>query len=529
MHGSRSAYYILGEGVVHEPEFLSGGHSCPAGGAAALPPPLLFKFGRMFPRPERRMTEREWFELSEGLIKLGLCMNNPAKYCNQPPTEPPGDSTIPAGYTYLGQFITHEISFDNTQDLPPVEPDPANLRSPSLDLDSLYGAGPGDEQSRRMYEDGPSPARLKLGKTDGGDVFPNKENDLPRDRETKRALSGDPRNDENLAVAQTHVAFIKFHNQVVDMLKAEGHAPGDVFECARIQVIRHFQWIVLHDYLPRLVDKDVIECVLEHGRRWFRVGRPEDLYMPLEFSAAAFRIGHTMVRGEYQWNLYHAKELGRSSGAFLPELFGQTEFSGEIGKREHSALPTDWIIDWRRFYEFTEARYRIDKSRGNMARSIDPHFDFHLNEMNNFPHGNLPPEKRSITVRNLLRGFALGLPTGEEVARCIGEEPLSRGQVASGPYQELLSAPAFEGKTPLWFYILKEAELNGGSKLGTVGGRIVAETLIGLIENSRYSILEAPGWLPRYTERRDEKAGLPLFEMVDLLQFADVVNPIGGA
>lgn len=535
MHGRRSAYYIAGEGVFREPEFMSGGHSCPASGSTTPPAPS-FRFGRMFPRPERRMTSREWLELSEGLIKLGLCMNDPATYCKCPPAEPPGDSNIPAGYTYLGQFIAHEITFDNTQDLPAVAPDPKNLRSPSLDLDSLYGNGPRDEQSRPLYEDGPKPARLKLSRTLGLGFLKGRENDLPRDGETQKALVADPRNDENLAIAQTHVAFIKFHNKVVDTLKAQGHGEADLFDCARIQAVRHFQWIVLHDYLPRLVDEKVIDCAVNHGRRWFRVRGAEDLYMPLEFSAAAFRFGHSMVRGEYQWNLYHARgDLGRPSGAFLPELFGQTAFSGGIGTRERPGQPTrspglttEWIIDWRRFYEFTQPAYRVERSRFNMARGIDTHFDFRLEEMDGFPHGSLPPEKKSITVRNLLRGFALGLPTGEEVAAYIGEEPLAHDKVAGGPHGEVLSAPAFRGRTPLWYYVLKEAELNGGNQLGPVGGRIVAETLVGLIKHSRYSILDAPDWLPSYTERRDPKTGRPLFEMTDLLHFAGVVNPLGG-
>jgi len=481
----------------------------------------------MFPRPARRMTAGEWFELREGLVMLGLCMSNPEKYCRQPAGPSPPDSDIPSGYTYLGQFITHEITFDNTQDLPPVEPDPTNLRSPSLDLDSLYGAGPGDGKSRRLYEDA-DPARLKLDWTlplDSGDMY---RSDLPRDKNAKfQALIGDSRNDENLAIAQTHVAFIKFHNTVVDKLRAEGHGASDLFDCAQIQVIRHFQWLVLYDYLPRLVDEDIIDCVVRHGCRWFRVGRPEDLYMPLEFSAAAFRIGHTMVRGEYRWNKFHAQgELGLGS-ASLGALFEQTTSNGVIGTFTEG-LPGDWVIDWRRFYEFPKGG--IDRSRMNMAKRLDTRFDIHLAKVERPAHGGLPPEKQLLTVRNLLRGFALGLPTGEEVAACMGEVPLSPAQVAAGPHAPVLSTPTFEAKTPLWYYILKEAELGGGSKLGRVGGRIVAETLVGLIKHSRYSILGTPGWVPAYTDRVSPETGAPIFEMVDLLTLLgeESINPYDG-
>jgi hypothetical protein len=480
------------------------------------------------------MTAGEWFELSEGLVRLGLCMNDPAKYCGREAGARPPDSDIPAGYTYLGQFIAHEITFDDARDLPPVEPDPHSLRSPSLDLDSLYGAGPHDEQSRALYDE-TDPALLKLGWTMGTantGPFPS---DLPRDMNAKsEALIGDPRNDQNLAVAQTHVAFAKFHNAVVRELRGQGHGEADLFDCARMQVVRHFQWLILHDYLPAVVNKALIECAVMHGPRWFRAGGPDDLYMPLEFSVAAFRLGHTMVRPAYDWNWFHERrESGKGEAASLGSLFDQTAASGFIGKAKGiEALPADWVIDWRRFFRFPEGSpHRLPDSRINMARKIDTHFDMRLDEMAGFDHGKLPPEKRSIPVRNLLRGFALGLPTGEEVAECIGERPLRPEEVAAGPHAAVLSAPAFKGKTPLWYYILKEAELGGGNKLGPVGGLIVAETLVGLIKNSRHSILSQPGWYPTHTRSGVPGMASATFRMVDLLGYIGKggINPYGKA
>jgi hypothetical protein len=163
-HGYRNAYYILDEGVFQEPAYLSAdGHACPVARAAAKPAACSpFKFGRMFARA-RCVNAGDGVELFNGLIRLGLCMDNPAKYCKGAAVVAPGDSTIPSGYTYLGQFIAHEITFDNAQDLPAVEPDPQDLRSPSIDLDSLYGAGPRDEDSRQFYED--DSIHLKVGQT----------------------------------------------------------------------------------------------------------------------------------------------------------------------------------------------------------------------------------------------------------------------------------------------------------------------------------------------------------------------------
>jgi hypothetical protein len=531
MHGSRPAYYIVGEGAVREPDFLSGGHGCPVTGAAKPSPCSPFKFGRMFPKSGDDLTDKGRKEVVEKLIALGACMSDPTKCgAGSAAVEGPKDSPIPSGYTYLGQFIAHEITHDNTQDLPQVEPDPQNLRSPAIDLDSLYGGGPWDEQSRHLYRDD-SPAHLKVGPTDPGNLVGSLDNDLPRDEHNGRALIGDVRNDENLAVAQTAVAFIRFHNKVVDKLKAAGHDDGGLFECARQVVVKHFQWVILHDYLPAIVDNNVLDCVLKHGRRWFKVGRREDLFMPLEFSAAAFRIGHSMVRNEYQWNYFHSRDSKPGSRTLLSELFDQTAFSGFIRKSPNKRLLNHWVIDWRRFFEFPEGSpHHIDGSRINRATRIDTIFDFRLNEMSGFPHGELSEDQRAITVRNLLRGFALGLPAGEEVAALIGEKPLDPEEVSSGPHQKLLSDSVFKGKTPLWYYILKEAELNvsGEGRLGPVGSRIVAETLVGLIENSSHSILRVPKWYPRCTRRGTPGTKSARFGMVDLLNFADVVNPVGG-
>jgi len=456
-------------------------------------------------------------------------MNN-SKHGNQPANDEPEDSEIPSGYTYLGQFIAHEITFDNTQELPMVQPDPQNLRSPSIDLDSLYGAGPGDDESKKLYEDA-DPARLKVGETtETGSFKRTFDNyDLPRDKKTGEGLIGDPRNDENLPVAQTHVALINFHNNVVRDLRSQGYNADDLFDCARRQVVRHFQWVIIHDYLPTILDVEVLDCVLKHGPNWFRANSKDDLFMPLEFSAAAFRIGHSMVRDGYQWNVYHSTDLGAEHPPSLSQLFDQTAFSGIIGKDgANPSLQSEWIIDWRRFFNFPEELgYQTATTGLNKARRIDTNFSFPLHKMERFPHHDLPEEKRSITVRNLLRGFALGLPTGEEMAEWIGETPLCHEDVANGPHSELLSTPIFKGKTPLWYYVLKEAELRGGSRLGPVGSRIIAETLVGLIRHSCYSILAHPEWRPKYG-RLDPETGSVRFEMTDLLHTAGVVNPIGG-
>jgi hypothetical protein len=557
MHGRRVAYYIIGEGVFSEDFATLVGQD----GGAPPPPPLVpsLKFGRLFGRTERAPRPEERDRVIQKLIQLGLRMNEPAKNVNQPASNGNGaasneesESDIPAGYTYLGQFIAHEITHDSTGDILSAGLRPDNLSTPEIDLDSLYGGENGPRERPELYRaDG---IRLRLNETQfSGNFNYSFRNDLPRGTKDSpvQALTGDPRNDENLALAQTHVAFIHFHNKVVEALAAAGCPANKLFQSAREQVIRHYQWIILHDFLPRLVRADVLDCVMRHGLRWFK---GNDLFMPLEFSAAAFRIGHSMVRGFYEWNPLRRTGSNREPAPPLIDLFNQTGFlrngpsstasgkpsaadgSGLATPNAFRGLTTDWIIDWRHFYEFDPLPHVRPVQKVNMSGKLDTVFDMRLDSVKGFPDADIDKMQKAITVRNLLRGFYLGLPTGEEAAEWMGETPLTRKQIASGPHESLLDDPAFWGKTPLWYYILKEAEVSGfggpdgkqpGNRLGPVGGRIVAETLVGLIKQSRYSILEDKNWRPCYGCRNPDNEGkCETFEMIDLLNFAGVVDPV---
>ncbi len=544
MHNSREAYCIRGEGLM-EP---SAERRAPGTDAPQVSP---LRFGRLFDCAPA-LSEAEAESMKAKLKELGLLMNAPQSEASPAEVE----SDIPSGYTYLGQFIAHEITFDSTGDTVASGAEFKQLRTPQIDLDSLYGGEGGPADRPELYEEDDDRARLKVGMTkyvsSARRKFPN---DLFRNAarppaaasgtppaaaasappNPQTAVVGDPRNDENLPLAQTHVAMVRFHNKVVDKLKAEGGYPtGKLFESARALVTRHFQWIVLHDYLPRLVDKDVLECVLDHGLRWFR---PDDdgLYMPLEFSAAAFRIGHSMVRSSYEWNERHSTvrlgDITSGGPVSIGALFTLTGRGGNLGDPANVALPSDWIIDWRRFYDFTPLGHVPPPPSLNRAFRLDTKLNFLLNDVKpavgtSEADQQLAEMRTAISVRNLRRGFYLGLPTGEQVAEWMGETPLKPEEVASGPHSDLLSDDDFRGKTPLWYYILKEAELAGGNRLGRVGSRIIAETLVGLVESSPYSIRKETDWRPRFG--RDVAAPeKKRFEMIDLLNFADVVDPIG--
>jgi hypothetical protein len=454
----------------------------------------------------------------QSLVELGIRMDQ---------GQASSDSNIPSGYTYLGQFIAHEITFDPVKE--PTEIEELGLldkdRTPLLDLDSLYGLGPKPECNPELYQaDG---VRLKVDETQRDKTYTLKFwDDLPRDKNGEyplRALIADPRNDDNLAVAQTHVAFIKFHNQVVDQLKSH-LAGGELFERAREEVIRHYQWIVLHDYLPSIVEERTLADVRD-GRKFFTVKASEDLYMPVEFSAAAFRFGHSMVRSIYEWNFFFKQKV--FGPAAIQDLFSRTGFSGNLGGDKN--LNSRWVIDWRRFYDFTPILTVPDSLLINKAKKIDTTFDFQLAGIPGYPHETDNKNLLSITIRNLLRGYFLRLPTGEAVAQeILAELPhlelMTEAEIVEGPYQaELQKVREAQGGTPLWYYILKEAEVKGkGNRLGPVGSRIVAETLVGIIENSHFY---DPGWRPRFGSRAPDHFG-----MIDMLKVAGGdkgVNPIG--
>lgn len=508
-HSNRSTYFVCREGILKDPDLPSSG--CPfTGGSGAnsrCPTEPRFKFGRMFPQLKPVVGDENFHKaIVAELLELASSINSKQDDASN-------DSDLPAGYTYLGQFIAHEVTFDKTEeplDSNGLEPD---FRSPQIDLDSLYGRGP---QDRRLYQDS---ARLKVGETIAGpEIRTTFFNDLPRagfgSDQIRQALIPDPRNDENLAVAQTHLAFIKFHNKVVDAVHLRGTPPDLLFETAKREVVQHFQWIILKDFLPKLLHKQAAE-VLETGIPKFFKPDPEfGVFMPLEFSVAAFRFGHSMVRDKYEWNFIQNSRNDRP--ASINNLFRFAGFSGDLHLKPR--LESDWIIDWRRFYDLTDVGYPDDGRLSNKARKVDTCFSLRLEQIKTFPLVTNDPSHQSIVARNLLRGHASGLPSAEDIAELIGikqSDRLTQAQIG-------IESPLLTGHTPLWYYILKEAEFNNG-KLGPVASVIIAETLVGLIKQSPCSILNDKNWTPMYGPRADEGK----FEMADLLVFAQVVDPLG--
>jgi hypothetical protein len=522
-HGFES-YYIEGEGWLGD----AGPGREPMLAAAGTPTTPPFRFSRMGPSGAN-------LQLGDAnRAKLGLAMT----------AEPSVPSQVPAGYTYLGQFIDHDLTFDKTTVMLGAFMTPAQLiqgRSPSLDLDSLYGAGPQDPMSAQFYEaDG---LHLKMGATVTAGDAGRPKTDLPRagtgpnNAAKRKAVIPDPRNDENLAVAQTHLAMIRFHNRVVDTLPASVPA-AQKFTTARDIVVRHYQWMIRTDFLPRLVKKKPLDDVFKNGRKAFEVGvNPTDVpTMPIEFSVAAYRLGHSMIRPAYNWN-----KNFEAGGGTLEFLFIFSGLSGDLGA--NLKLPANWIADFRRLYDFGEAGRQdlvVPAAKFNRAMRIDTKL---ANPLQQLPQQTIGPPNvpatdptRDLAFRNLTRARMVRLATGQQMLTFLKRKGivmngLTKAQIrdgSGGVALDTLTATqrdALLKNTPLWFYILREAELNNG-KLRGVGGRIVAETFHRAMEGSTSSIVRDPTWRPSLGP--DNKT----FRMVDLLLFAfegkaNLLNPLG--
>jgi heme peroxidase len=529
------------------------------------------RFGRLF----RSLPPAEWPK--DALVNLGRKMTADPEHDGNLPSASPEDpkkriqddeenAGIPSGYTYLGQFIDHDITFDPSSSLMQQnDPDAlVDYRTPRLDLDSVYGRGPADQPY--MYTaDG---RKFRLGRTLSENGKASKARDLPRFADpndpqgAKRALIGDKRNDENVIVSQLHSAILQLHNKLAVQDQAAS------FEEIQRRVRWHHQWIVVNDFLVKICGEEVVHDILPHlgaGKPiWenpprFAFYKPhEDPYMPIEFSAAAYRFGHSMVRPIYRLNteLMGGDDPNKSTpdeqkrgldGRFF--IFAGVQKRGLNGFDE---FPDRWAIDWSLFFDIKGSINQVGKKRVQPAYKIDTSL---VNPLGFLPEFSKDPAKpnppmtvqqlqsvpkdstgdpSNLAERNLLRGMAMGLPSGQAVATAMGVKVveddnlrIGKAVVADWDTNKPLSSldPSFVKNAPLWFYILAEAQYEwilkakaaGGAgdetplKLGGVGARIVAETLLGLLWGDGHSYLrQAPNWLPENDIRT----------MGDLINFA---------
>jgi hypothetical protein len=408
------------------------------------------RFGIMF-------KQAEAYSPPDELIKsLAAQMGEPSG----PNTTDLDNPRIPAGFTFLGQFIDHDMTLDRTP-LPEQQADPqalTNFDTPQFDLGSLYGRGPAADPD--LYE--ADRTRMKVVRNANG------VDDLPR-RADGSAFLGDARNDENLIIAQLHLAFAKFHNRCLSTGLAKNLA-----EAQRL-TRWHFQWLIVHDFLDKVAGPEVVGRFLDGKgkvkREFYKPKNPNRPMMPIEYSVAAYRFGHSMIRAGYLLN-------ARTTPPAAAAIFG-AEGSDLRGNRP---LPARLEIDWWHFFDVPGK----PAAPRNAARRIDGKLSLPLFNLPGTVVGD--GTTPSLAERNLIRGKRLGLPAGQDVARRMGVTPLTNAELGLPDPQN----PGWQGKAPLWFYILKEAELShAGQRLGAVGGRIVTEVILGILEADKDSYLRA--------------------------------------
>jgi hypothetical protein len=545
------------------------------------------------------------FPASDTLLdRLGKTMEE------QPTAEPASEDTqkddndrwnenpspfLSSGVTFLGQFVDHDITFDTTL-LSEQESDPyatTNFRTPRYDLDAIYGRGPGPDQDPQFYNPNDrdkfffveTPYNQITGtlKTSTGletktwDVKQDTVYDVPRtgapetadDPPKGTAKIADPRNDQTLIILQLHIAMQKFHNRLVDYMRAAGVPRAAVFESARRLARWHYQWIVIHEFLPAIVGTTTANSVyketskaptinIKYYKPTNSTGRP---FIPVEFAVAAYRFGHSMTRPRYTvrdvFPPTGTTKLGSVSGVPLfdaappltdPETLDDNRLNG------HRELLPRLKIQWSKFFNVDPKAPTARPVRQFDASLAHPLFQLPANAL---PDSNT---LGLLSQRNLRRGRKMGLPSGQQLAKLMGVTPLTPTQlytdrsikvtipiassnivetkgveeVVNQDLKNLFEDPLWPGETPLWFYILKEAEHVGdvgavdaqgvkvdgrGRTLGPVGGRIVAEVLVGLLQKDVNSYLYLqPTWKPAAPIATTPGK----FTMADLLKFAGV-------
>lgn len=465
---------------------------------------------------------------------------------------------LPPVYTYFGQFVNHDISAPvgdvvtrprpqgvgvvGTTDPPGLDRSRRakmhvilksffNEQPNPLSLDSLYGDGPGsaDPAIAALYEDDRKRFRLGMTRPEDDVVFTNASKDPGRVihatgardvlRQNRRPLIADLRNDENLIISQLHLAMMLFHNKMVAALEG---AIGDAAACfveARRQVTLHYHWLILNDFLENLLSPTVLRTPLADRAQKL----PGPGMVPLEFTTAAFRFGHSMVGSGYDFNENFGQDGRIEKRASLMQLFTFTTHRN-MGHPDADTLqlPDHWVIDWDRMSR--------ESARGGAER-IDMNF---ANDMLNVMGASDIPVHGSILFRNLMRGFHRRIPFGQVIADACGQRPLGEDDIravmpagsdrnpGSRALREFATDFGFLAETPAWLYFLAEARHHEqGQRVGPTASHIIADTIVGLMRFLNSPVLDqhGGGWHPAQSPIKGS-GGEPLTSIRALLMFA---------
>jgi len=499
-------------------------------------------FGRMFrnlppfaPQTDAVRTAMKQLGAVGGVLDAKDVLTDPIKSITDPANFSPNNPDNPnmtAGMTFLGQFLDHDITLDKNS---PLNQNSApgrtiNFRTAAFDLDSVYGNGPAG--SPELYQTINGRIKFKVDRIPGAEAVSRNgapRYDLPRAADGT-AIMAEGRNDENSIVSQFHVAMLRFHNAVTDYLAAQpGNAnakPAALFAAARRYVTWHYQWIIVNEFLPLTIGQDRVNNLLTNGTRFFNAQDPANQYiavdgsrnilLPIEFSVAAYRFGHSQVRPSYRLN------FGPTGGSpFFAFIFDDTlnptnpdpaDLRG--GKRAPRRF-----VDWQTFFNFGDNNSRPNKR-------IDSHLSSPLMTLpgTKAPAPGLPADGlQSLASRNLVRHVNFGLPSGQAIAARMGVPALTPAELPELASYVVDGGVRMDQSTPLWYYILKEAEVKeSGLRMGDVGGNIVGEVFVGLLKADPTSYISVrPGWKPVLPS-----ATPGTFKVTDLLKFAGAVPPL---
>ena len=486
-------------------------------------------YGRLFPIGKSDDDTRALIALGRAMVEEGESGH------------PAGNTETPAGYTFLGQFIDHDITLDTTSRLGRQitgDHQLINHRTPELDLDNVYGDGP--DRTPHLFRlpyirvgnlialDG-YPPRADLFRTKSAPIYGPGGGDSV-------ALVGDLRDDENIIISQLHAAFVAFHNRTADIL-VEGDfgaerwkycksgsrcdtqelaealpdkAKVKIFQTAHDHVIHYYHRIIAEDFLPRLIGPEFTAAFLKHGREFFfpqgfrdEGGGYHSLNIPVEFAAAAYRFGHSQVRDAYVLR----------EGAVFDLLSDQRS-----GPRAFQPVTPRFLVDWRYFFEIGHER----PEGFNYSRKIDTELVRSLHRLN-FSNAVGKNDLGSLAARNLVRGKTLHLPSGQFVAERVLPVLQERGLIGQGGYgprkggygegwRAYILPPSDRVKyylgnaySPLWYYLLQEASAFGTNTHPYSGpddedGDAVSDNEDGPYRNNRGSFRHAS---VKYGPRRE--------------------------
>lgn len=393
-------------------------------------------------------------------------------YLDDPDYTPDDTNTqpIPAGYTYICQFIAHDIIADSHFHIG------GRHTSARLNLDSMYGNDGSGDPIRSIevrYFDSES-GRFLTQAHDVHRVSPGTIENAP----WATAWMPEQRNDENAIVLQLHSLFQGLHNAFINVLPPALTNIAERIITARRYTVAVFHHIVINDLLPKLVLADCHEYFFNKlGPFYYGASRPYT-QVPAEFKLASFRFGHSMLRPRYHLKTEYSQSFS------LDEIMRRPPFE---------PLDEAHVVDWPALF--------FDPLDNEGLQQIASPIDlFITSDMATVPHPTNPRAGRNIAQLNLLAGIKLGLNSAENILRIITTEPHfkpfakyfkqrlnHRKLVVTSPGQEtdfiyaLLAVLQEQQRTPLWLYTLQENLTdyadNNQYKLGLVASAINCDVL----------------------------------------------------